>query len=1057
MKRKYVLRLLAVAMAASLVATNGVPGTALVGIETVYADGVTVASKGRNSISVTGLETSDYYAIVKKTVYDASGFGETKANTLTWKQGNANVTFENLDALTSYYVLRIEAANYSASSTMSLNKVSIVTGLGSGTDYVTTDGIDITDATVVLDQTSYTYSAKGITPKVKSITVNGTTISGDELTKLFKVSTIKAVDATVANSGKATAVVTPIEGAEGQKYTGTVNTPAITITALDLSSAAADAYITNSSDGTRGDLASVANGTNNNKQSSLYVFAEDQTTALVANSDYYVTYDNIKAVGTATVTVNGTGNYTGTVSKTYKITKTASASVTKPTVEVSATTTSLKASITADDETIAANSYEFSISTLQNPASRTWVDADKEGKYSFTTCDGSALVAGTTYYIVGRIKESTTAEASGLSTAQSATLATGDLSQATIALTDGTTAVTGTTYTYDGTAKNPTIKVTLGGKDLTVNSDYDVTYNYVTKNDDGSDKLGDDVNANELTAAGTVRVTITPHSTSKLCGTKTIDFVINKKAVTAAVAFAAADQTKVYDSTATLETTAAAALVFADATPVAADSLSTLTSAAAGELTLTLSGTDVGEQTVTAIDYSAISVLKNYEVTFTDLSTKKVTITKQNSVTFTNMDGQALVKKADATYGKPLTLDIANNAGLAMTYTVKSGYEDYISVDSKGVVTVKKYDANVTPIVVVSVAKADTTNYNSSATEPVEIVLSLKKASTDVTIDGKDASKTLSVRPDATEAEILKALNVVLKYQNCADGTDPLTYTEIKLDTTNSSVTYKNNSTNVVSKTKPTEVGEYTVVVAYTGADAASLDKNASDGNSKTITLTVAKDADSLTENTVVTTPVVEKAHLETDEVSGVTYLYGDDGKLVKSGFQDVDGKTYYANANGVIVTGKVFTAKGTGKKFYAMKDGTIRKDGVYSIAGGGKVYAYADGHLLVSGSKDVNGTKYVADKNGKLVKEGFTTTAKGYKYYVKNYKVVKNQLINYTNGKTYIATATGTIAKGNKVVTFNGKKYYVYAAGSVAKSKTVTYKGKTYTANKNGVLKLKK
>jgi hypothetical protein len=332
----------------------------------------------------------------------------------------------------------------------------------------------------------------------------------------------------------------------------------------------------------------------------------------------------------------------------------------------------------------------------------------------------------------------------------------------------------------------------------------------------------------------------------------------------------------------------------------------------------------------------------------------------------------------------------------------------------------------------------------------VELVLSLKKASVTVTIAGADADKTLSVRPDATEAEILKALNVVLKY---SDKEDDSHSREITLDTTNSSVTYTKDG--VSTKTKPTEEGTYTVVVTYTGADAAYLDKNASNGNSRTITLTVAKDADSLSENTTV-----QKAHLETDEQSGVTYLYGDDGNLVKSGFQDVDGNTYYADKYGVVVKKQIF-AVGS-KKYYAMSDGAIRKNGKYKIAGGGYVYAYADGHLLVSASKVVGDKRYVADKSGKLVKEGFSTTAKGYKYYLQNYVAVTGKVINYTNAKTgksykYIAKTSGLIATGNKVVKLNGKLYYVYAKGSVKTSGTVTYNGKTYKAGKSGVLTLKK
>jgi hypothetical protein len=254
---------------------------------------------------------------------------------------------------------------------------------------------------------------------------------------------------------------------------------------------------------------------------------------------------------------------------------------------------------------------------------------------------------------------------------------------------------------------------------------------------------------------------------------------------------------------------------------------------------------------------------------------------------------------------------------------------------------------------------------------------------------------------------------------------------------------------------KPTEEGDYTLLLTYKGEDAgnfASPDTTSS-GAYMTINLKMNGSANSLPGS-----EVVAPKHIET--VGSVSYLYGDDGKLVENNFLEIDGKLYYAVENGVVVKKQIFTVGS--KKYYAMSDGTIRQNGKYKIAGGGYIYAYEDGHLLVSASKVINGKRYVANKNGKLVKEGFSTTKKGYKYYLKNYVAVTNKMFtweNTTTGKTYkfIAGKDSKIQVGNKVVTFNGKKYYVNAKGSVKTSGTVTYNGKTYKVGKTGVLTLKK
>jgi hypothetical protein len=267
-------------------------------------------------------------------------------------------------------------------------------------------------------------------------------------------------------------------------------------------------------------------------------------------------------------------------------------------------------------------------------------------------------------------------------------------------------------------------------------------------------------------------------------------------------------------------------------------------------------------------------------------------------------------------------------------------------------------------------------------------------------------------------------------------------------------VYYYSDGTKLNKNMVPSKDGEYTVEVYVTeGILAANYTKANIDITKPAATLKLYIGCDATTSGSITdssnSSSTVRGYYIEDGK------MYDGDDDLVRSQHVTLNGVEYYANKNGVIVHGKIFTDV-NGVKYYADETGAIVKDGIYDIVGG-KVYAYEDGKLLVSGSKTVDGVKYVAAKSGKLVKNGFTTTAKGYKYYVENYKVVTNKKFTYTNGKTYIATKSGSIAKGGKVVTFNGKKYYVYAKGSVAKSKTVSYKGKTYVASKTGVLTQKK
>jgi hypothetical protein len=701
---------------------------------------------------------------------------------------------------------------------------------------------------------------------------------------------------------------------------------------------------------------------------------------------------------------------------------------------------------------IAANTYEYAISTFANPSSISYVDGNSDGTYSFTTCDGKALAANTTYYVWARIKATKTTYASTNANGISSSgykLAIGDLSKATVTIKEGSTAITAAGVQYDGEDVTVTAEVKVGSETLTADAagGYKIVYATVTTGSDGKEVVtltgAQKDGSVKPKDAGTYRVFIQPYDNT-YCGEAHVDFTINKIKVSGTVTLST-DATKSYDGKNT-RVSDAATIEITPANTVSGDQskIEGFKTSAAGAMIFNLSGSDIGDQTVTSVsfDYAddKAGVLKNYDVTITNLNDLKIKIQKNTNVKFT------VPGTNDVYYGKPNTLGVTNTAGLDMTYKVVSGFEDYISVDAKGVVTVKKIAAGVTPQVEVSVEQKDTTNYNSTNTQPEKVTVTLNKAEVTGTANAAlldSGTYKLSARPDATVAQILKALNIVLKYQNNEDNNNK-TYTEIKLDESNTSILYTTGA--VSTDVKPTTEGKYTVKVTYTGSDAAYLDKvdTSLSGVNLAIELTISKAAASLAEEVSVV-----GAHLETYD--GVSYLYNDDNELVKNGFQTIDGKTYYANKYGVVVTGKIFSAGGS--KYYAMATGVIRKNGKYKTVDGSYIYAYASGKLLVNAAKTIGNATYVADKNGKLVKEGFATVKNGKTYYVKSYKAVKNKIFNYSNGKSYIANAKGVILTGNKKVSFKKKTYYVTKTGAIAKNTVKTISGKKYVFDKKGVL----
>ena len=231
-----------------------------------------------------------------------------------------------------------------------------------------TPSVSLTDA-VVMDLDNQTYSGSALTPKPTVVLGGKTLVEGTD----YQLSYENNVNASVLDKTKPAAVIIQGKGAysgslkktftidqaevyyaavaaiSAQQYTGSALTPKPTITLGGRTLTTSDysiSYKNNTNVGTatvtitgKGNykgtkettfkinaktlpsnpVLSVTSYTYDGKAKTPGVTVKDGTKTLVNNTDYTVRYSNNTNVGTATVTVTGKGNYTGSKSTTFKI------------------------------------------------------------------------------------------------------------------------------------------------------------------------------------------------------------------------------------------------------------------------------------------------------------------------------------------------------------------------------------------------------------------------------------------------------------------------------------------------------------------------------------------------------------------------------------------------------------------------------------------------------------------------------------------------------------------------------------------------------------------
>nr|MCR4581978.1 Ig-like domain-containing protein [Prevotella sp.] len=142
----------------------------------------------------------------------------------------------------------------------------------------------------IADIASQTYTGTAIKPAV-TVTFNGNAVAADQYTVSY-----------TNNTNVGTAQVT-LTAAESGNFSGTA-TKNFTITAKDLSGAT---------------IADIASQTYTGAPITPTLTVTLDGKELTAGTDYTVSYTNNTNVGTASATITGKGNYTGTASKTFTI------------------------------------------------------------------------------------------------------------------------------------------------------------------------------------------------------------------------------------------------------------------------------------------------------------------------------------------------------------------------------------------------------------------------------------------------------------------------------------------------------------------------------------------------------------------------------------------------------------------------------------------------------------------------------------------------------------------------------------------------------------------
>ena len=314
----------------------------------------------------------------------------------------------------------------------------------------------VSSPTIELSATSFTYNGSAQTPTV-TVKDGETTIPTSEYTVSYSSNTNAGTTATVTITDKANGNYT----VSNCSATFTINPKVVSSPTIELSQ---------------------TSYTYNGSAQTPTVTVKDGSTT-IASGEYTVSYSNNTNAGTATVTIadKANGNYTVSGSATFTISPKV---VSSPTIALSQTSytydgsakTPTVSSVKDGSTTIASDEYTVSYSNNTNAGTATVTIADK--------ANGNYTVRGEANF----------------------TISPKVVSSPTIALSQ-------TSYTYDGSAKTPTVSSVKDGSTIIASGEYTVSYSNNTNAGTATVTIADKANGN-YTVSGSATFTISPKEVS---------------------------------------------------------------------------------------------------------------------------------------------------------------------------------------------------------------------------------------------------------------------------------------------------------------------------------------------------------------------------------------------------------------------------------------------------------------------------------------------------------------------------------------------------------------
>lgn len=518
-----------------------------------------------------------------------------------------------LTANTQYTVTATNNRNV-GTATATITGTGNFTGSISKTFSITQNSMS--NATVSLAQTSYSYDGTAKKPAVTVKIGSNTLMNGTDYTVSYSNNT---------NVGTATATITGKNNLTGS-VTKNFTISSVPVTTTDISTCTTTL---SSSSYTYDGTAKIP-----------AITVKNGSTTLKENTDYTVSYSNNVNAGTATAKITGKGSYTGTLSKTYTINK---ASIGTGTISLSQYSYEYDGAEKKPDVTVKVGSktlvngtdYTVTYASNKNAGAAT-VTATGKGNYSGSMND--------TFYITeSEIPEDPE-----------------DPKPAVTNISTCTATLSATSYTYDGTTKTPAVTVKNGTTTLTNGTDYTVTYSNNTN-------------------AGTATVTIT--GKGSYTGTVTKTFAIESASISSAtVTLSATSYT--YDG---LTKKPTVTVKVGDKTLVNGTDYSVVYSNSINAGTAVVKVTGKG-------NYSG-TVSKNYTINALSISSATVTLSTTSYIYDGSAKKPAVTVKLNGktlTSGTDYSVVYSNNKNIG-TATVKvTGKGNYKSVVSKSFKIVPK-------------------------------------------------------------------------------------------------------------------------------------------------------------------------------------------------------------------------------------------------------------------------------------------------------------------------------------------------------------------------------